>query len=141
MLTDSDIEKVKIPKSAVPELPESFTRSVPPNDLQNAGAKDSFRDSRGDDSLHLIEYDDHWRGHIDEYNPKKESVGDGIIDSWVVTTLAPFASEFIEAAEDTDDPVEADVYVVLAAIGYGREIPTDAATRIVKRAKEGSYGY
>lgn len=56
------------------------------------------------------------------------------------TVLAPHVTEFEQAAEVTDDPAEADVYVVLATMGRGQTPPKEASARVLQRAREGDDG-
>lgn len=50
-------------------------------------------------------------------------------------TLRDYADDLEETAHETDDPAEADVYRVLAAIGRGNTPPRDAAKRVHERAR------
>lgn len=69
-LRESSVEKLAVPKEEVAELPPRFATHVPANELQNDGAIGSYRDDRESDSVHAIEYEDHWRIHIDSANPR-----------------------------------------------------------------------
>ncbi|WP_144060681.1 hypothetical protein [Salinarchaeum sp. Harcht-Bsk1] len=70
MLDNADDEKVEIPKSELPALPCEFEEHYPANGMQRDGAEASYRDQRKTDSVHIIEYPDHWTVHIDDHNPK-----------------------------------------------------------------------
>lgn len=54
-----------------------------------------------------------------------------------VRVLGPFVDE-LEDAADEDDLAAADVFACLAALGRGKPVPSDAAERIVERAREES---
>lgn len=69
-LWSGDEEKISISKSKVPALPDYFEEHYPANEMQNDGAIASYRDNRERNSLHVIEYEDHWTVHVDDHNPK-----------------------------------------------------------------------
>lgn len=58
----------------------------------------------------------------------------------VRTVLAPHVTEFDEAGDETDDPAEADVYAILAAIGRGQTPPGEPSKRVLGRARENTDG-
>lgn len=69
-LRETDQSKVKVPKSDVPSLPSRFKEYYPANGMQDEDAQASYRDNRKEDSVHVIEYSDHWEIHIDAANPR-----------------------------------------------------------------------
>jgi hypothetical protein len=72
-----DVEKVKIQKTELPELPERFDDYLPANGMQNDGAIGSYRDG----CEHVIEYEDHWKYHIDDVDPEEDPIGHAITDA------------------------------------------------------------
>ncbi|WP_135852598.1 hypothetical protein [Halorussus salinus] len=73
-LKTGETEKVTIPKDEVPELPEYFEEHAPANELQEDGALRSYRDDEPEDSVHVIEYEDCWKVHLDDHNPRHRPV-------------------------------------------------------------------
>lgn len=57
-------------------------------------------------------------------------------DSRIQSVLAPYASDFETAAETTDDPVDTDIFLALAALARGEAVPEPVARRILCRAEE-----
>lgn len=50
--------------------------------------------------------------------------------------LGPYTGDFRTAAEESDHPVDTDVFLALEAIANGRRVPDDVARRITNRAME-----
>lgn len=73
-LKAGDKEKITVPKSDAPELPEYFEEYAPANELQEDGALRSYRDDEPENSVHVIEYEDCWKAHLDDHNPKHRPV-------------------------------------------------------------------
>lgn len=71
-LHNSNAEKMEIPKMEVDELPDEFEEAYPANAMQDGNAVASYRDNESEDSVHVIEYDNHWEAHLDDVNPKHD---------------------------------------------------------------------
>jgi hypothetical protein len=87
-LQRSQQHKLTIPKSKAPHLPERFEESYPANEMQEPGATASYRDNKPINSVHIIEYEDHWSLHIDDYNPRHNLVKHLVDDAPLATATA-----------------------------------------------------
>jgi hypothetical protein len=72
-LEPGDGEKVQIDKELLSELPPRFEESYPANAMQD-GAEASYRSTEEGDVVHVIEYEEHWEVHLDEFNPKHDPI-------------------------------------------------------------------
>lgn len=69
-LRETDQSKLEVPKSEVPSLPSRFEEHYPATGMQDEDAQASYRDNWKEDSVHVIEYSNHWEIHIDAANPR-----------------------------------------------------------------------
>lgn len=72
-LEPGDGEKVRIDKELISELPPRFEESYPANAMQD-DAVASYRSTEEDDVVHIIEYEEYWELHLDEFNPKHDPI-------------------------------------------------------------------
>lgn len=87
VLRQTNQSKVDVPKSEVSELPPRFEEHYPANEMQENGADASYRDDRKEDSVHAIEYADHWTIHLDDFNPRfKEKQLDHLVNDAPMAT-------------------------------------------------------
>lgn len=88
-------DKLRIPKSILPELPSRFERTLkadPPD-----GAKESYRDNtRARFSTHVNEFPDYWQIHIDYFNPE----------------YRPFEHVVLDAPEQSAEFLKAAIYAI-----------------------------
>jgi len=71
-LEPGDGEKVRIDKALISELPPRFEESYPANAMQDDGAVASYRSTDENDVVHIIEFEDYWELHLDEFNPRHD---------------------------------------------------------------------
>lgn len=72
-LERGDGEKVRIDRELISELPPRFEESYPANAMQD-DAVASYRSTEEDDVVHIIEYEEYWELHLDEFNPKHDPI-------------------------------------------------------------------
>lgn len=62
-------KRVTIGKELLPELPRRFEESYPANAMWRVGSVASYRSTRKGETVHIIEFEDHWELHLDDFNP------------------------------------------------------------------------